>query len=259
MRKSAANFDFLIDGNDVLGAMGAISAALPAPGPDQRALLSSPLIETTVPLPPSAGAPGHWPAFPPGPAPSAGDTALIRRYDATGAAKPTATWRSPGSGPKRDVIVSFPAGSLPAGTHVRVYPRTFKLLRGIAEDPSFVRGDGGAAIMPSTGDAKTLLVNPFLLSPTDTEPDPAQITIDIVAVGRDGTRRLLSATQLDVGGPQPFTDNLADFGGTTAAPVAALLAVPGNTAISPATAFGNPQVPAPPALPSLPRRRPPTT
>ena len=252
VRKSASNFDFLIDGNDVLGAMGAISAALPPPGPDQRALLSSPVIEATVPLPPAAGAAGHWPSFPPGPAPSAGDTAVIRRYDATGGSRPTATWRSSGNDPKRDVIVSFPAGSLPAGTHVRVYPRTFKLLRGIGQDPSFVRGDGGAAIMPGSGDAKVLLVNPFLLTPADSEPDPAQVTIDVVAVGRDGTRRLLSATHLDVGPPQPFTDNLADFGGTTSAAVAALLAVPGNTAIAPATAFGNPQVPAPPALPALP-------
>ncbi|WP_105970021.1 phospholipase D-like domain-containing protein [Streptomyces geranii] len=252
VRKSASNFDFLIDGNDILGAMGAISAALPPPGPDQRALLSSPVIETTVPLPPSAGALGHWPAFPPGPPPSAGDTAAIRRYDATGTALPTATWRTPASGPNRDVIVSFPAGSLPAGTHVRVYPRTFKQLRGINQDPSFVRGDGGAAIVPTTGDAELLLVNPFLLTPTDTGPDPTLITIDIVAVGRDGTRRLLSSTQIAVGAPQQFTDNLADFGGTTSASVAALLAVPGNTAIAPATAFGNPQVPAPPALPSLP-------
>jgi hypothetical protein len=253
VRKSAANFDFLVDGNDVLGAMGAISAAFPASAPDQRALLTSPLIETTVPLPPSAGAAAHWPAFPPGPAPSAADTTAIRRYDATGTAQPTATWRSPSSGPKRDVIVSFPAGSLPTGTHVRVYPRTFKLLRGIGQDPSFVRGDGGAAVMPASGDAKVLLVNPFLLTPVDTEPDPAQVTIDIVVTGRDGTRRLLSATHLDVGAPQTFTDNLADFGGTTlSGTVAALLAAPGNTAIAPATAFGNPQVPPPPALPALP-------
>jgi hypothetical protein len=209
-------------------------------------------METTVPLPPAAGAAGHWPAFPPGPVPGTGDTAAIRRYDATGAARPTAAWRSSSSGPKRDVIVSFPAGSLPVGTHVRVYPRTFKLLRGIGQDPSFVRGDGGAAIMPASGDAKLLLLNPFLLTPADAEPDPAQIAIDIVVVGRDGTRRLLSATQLDVGAPQAFTDNLADFGGTTSATVAALLALPGNTAIAPATAFGNPQVPAPPALPALP-------
>lgn len=253
VRKSTATFDFLVDGNDVLGAMGSISAALPLTDPDVRVLLSSPLIEASVPLPPSAGAPGHWPAFPPGPSPSTGDTTAIRRYDASGTAAPTATWRSPSSGPKRDVIVSFPAGSLPTGTHVRVFPRTFKLLRGIGQDPSFVRGDGGAAIMPTSGDAHVLLVNPFLLTPADAEPDPAQITVDIVVVGRDGTRRLLSATQLDVGAPQGFTDSLAQFGGAALpAGVAALLAAAGNTAIAPATAFGNPQVPAPPALPALP-------
>ena len=187
-----------------------------------------------------------------GPSPSAADTAAIRRYDATGTATPTATWLVPGSGPQRDVIVSIPAGSLPPGTHVRVFPRTFKLRRGIGEDPSFVRGDGGAAIMPASGDARVLLVNPFLLAPGDPAPDPAVINVDIVAVGRDSTRRLLSAAALAVGPPQPFVDNLADFGGTTSALVAALLAVPGNTAISPATVFGNPQIPAPPALPALP-------
>jgi hypothetical protein len=252
VRKSATAFDFLIDGNDVLGAMGAISSALPPPGPDQRALLCSPLIETGLPLPPAAGVSGHWPAFPSGPAPGAGDAAAIRRYSADGSAAPTATWRSAGSGPLRDVIVAFPSGSLPVGTHVRVFPRTFKLLRGIGQDPSFVRGDGGSALVPATGDAKVLLVNPFLLGSTDTAPDPAVVTIDIVAVARDGTRRLLSATHLDVGPPQAWVDNTADFGGTSSPLVAALLAVPGNTAIGPASAFGNPQIPAPPALPALP-------
>jgi hypothetical protein len=251
VRKSTADFAFLLDGNDVLGAMGAMANAFPPPGPDQRALLCSPLIEPSVPLPPAPGAPGHWPAFPPG-LTSPGDTAAIRRYDATGAAAPTATWRSPMGGPLRDVIVSFPAGSLPAGTHVRVFPRSFKLLRGIGQDPSFVRGDGGSAIVPASGDTKVLLVNPFQLSLTDSAPDPAVITIDIVAVGRERTRRLLSAIHLEIGSPQVFADNLADFGGSTPLAVTALLAVPGNTAISPATVFGNPQLPPPPALPSLP-------
>ena len=86
--------------------------------------------------------------------------------------------------------------------------------------------------MPASGHATLLLVNPFLLTPADTAPDPAQITIDIVVVGRDGTRRLLSATHLDVGPPQAFTENLAQFGGTAlSGAVATLLALPGNTAI----------------------------
>ena len=255
VRKSSANFDFLIDGNDVLGAMGAISAALPSSGPEQRALLCSPLIESGVPLPPAAGAPGHWPQFPLGPGASDADTLQLKRYDATGSTAPTATWRSSGNAEPRDVIVSFPGGSLPVGTHVRVFPRTFTLLRGLGADPSFVRGDGGAAIVSGTG-ANVLLVNPFGLNldpPLEPAPDPAVITIDIVAVGRDGTRRLLSAIGVDVDGSQGFVDNLPDFGGTTAFPaVATLLAVPGSTSIAPASLFGIPPVPAPQPFPTLP-------
>jgi hypothetical protein len=249
VRTSAASFDFLIDGNDVLGAMGAISAALPPPGQAQRALLCSPLIEATVPLPPAAGAPGHWPLFPAGPAASGADRTTLRSYDAAGTAAPTASWRSPG--PPRDVIVSLPAGSLPVGTHVRVFPRTFKPLRGLGEDPSFVRGDGGAAIMTATV-TDVLLVNPFLLGQNEPAPDPAVITIDIVAVGRDGTRRLLSAIGLAIDGSQPFTDNLAGFGGSVSTAVAALLALPGSTSTAPASLFGIPPVPAPQAFPPLP-------
>jgi hypothetical protein len=79
------------------------------------------------------------------------------------------------------------------------------------------------------------------------------ITIDIVAVGRDGTRRLLSAIGVDVLGMQAFTDNLGDFGGTTSFPnLATLLAVPGSTSIAPASVFGIPPVPAPQPFPTLP-------
>ena len=46
-----------------------------------------------------------------------------------------------------------------------------------------------------------------------------------------------------------FADNSASFGGSVAGPVAALLALPGATAIAPSSTFGIPQVPTPAPLP----------
>jgi len=249
VRRTVPGVDFLIDGNDVLGAMGAVAAGLPASA-DQRALLCSPLIEPALGLPPSPGPGGHWPAFPPGPVPGAGDGAAVRRYDATGTGAPTAAWRAASPGPLRDVVVTFPATSLPAGTHVRVYPRTFRLITGIGADPSFVRGDGGSVIVPATGTFAVLLANPFGLDATEPVPDPAVASVDVVAVARDGTRRMLSSIDLPVGTPVTFTDDPTVFGGNVAPTVAALLAVPGATSIAPTTTFGIPQVPTPAPLPA---------
>ncbi len=249
VRQTVAGFDYLIDGNDVLGAMGSLAAtALTLTGP--LTFLVSPIIDSTLRLPPAAGGAGHWPAFPTANAAQPPDQvsadAMVRRFDATGATAPTAAWRATSPGPLRDVIVSFPAGALPPGTHVRVFPRTFQLIRGIGQDPSFVRGDGGSALIDGSGGASVLLVNPFALDAVEAVPDPATITVDIVAVSRTNTRKLLSAVHLVVGSAQSFTDNPAQFEGLTF-----VVTGEGFTSIAPCREFGIPNTTSVGATPAL--------
>lgn len=249
VRRSLANFAYLVDGNDVLGAMGAMVSAWPAAA-DRPLYLASPHIDTTLALPAAPGAAGHWPATPGIPAPPPGAPALVRAFDPVATA-PTAAWRSVATGEPRDVIVTIPAAALPPGTHVRIFPRTFQVIRGIGEDPSFVRGDGGSAIVPASGPTAVLLVNPFNLGSSDSGPAPDAVTVDIVCVAQDNTRRLVSSVEVLVGSPQAWTDNTASFGGTAAAEVAGAFAGDGFTSIAPAGVFGIPWSGTPPAAPHL--------
>ncbi|HEY7051748.1 MAG TPA: hypothetical protein VH496_06380 [Mycobacterium sp.] len=249
IRPRVPGFAYLADGMDVLGAMGQISANFPTPGRDVLPLLCSPAIDAALALPPVPGQPGHWPAFPPPvPVPTTG---IAAGFDLAKLA--SAAFRNPtdAAGANRDVVVTFAADpGLPPGTHLRVFPRSFVAITAItAEQPSFVRGDGGAAIV-GTGATKLLLVNPYNLAvndPLSTDP----LTVDIVATGRDGSRRTVGSVQLH---PQnapveTWTGTLAQFGGTaflTTPVVAAATGALGVTAVAPVTVFG---IPAPPPAP----------
>lgn len=250
VRESIPGFAFLLDGNDVLGAMGSVVSGWPAAA-DRRMLLCSPRIDPSLALPPAAGAGGHWPAVPAGPAPSPADTAAVRRYAATAATAPTATWATPGGGDPRDVIVTLPAGSLPPGTFVRVYPRMFRVITGIGADPSFVRGDGGSGIVGASGGTSVLVPNALGLGPAEPLPAAPVLQCDIVAVARDGTRRLVGRVRLPIGAAVAWVSNLADFGGTVPPVVAAILAAQGMTSIAPASTFGITPSSPPPATPAL--------
>jgi hypothetical protein len=240
VRRTLADLGLLIDGNDVLGAMGAALAAWPVVG-DRIGLVASPAIDTTLRLPPSAGQAAHWPALPGTPAAPAGAAAAISSFDPDSAGL-TATWRVPAAGaPQWDVIVTFPAGSVPVGTFVRAYPRTFQLIREIGEDPSFVRGDGGSAVVQASGDTSVLLRNPFGFVTGDSPGEPV-LRIDVLLLGQDGTRRLASAIELPIGAAQPWTDNTATFGGAVAPLVAAFVAGQGLSSIAPSTVFGIPEL-----------------
>jgi hypothetical protein len=242
VRRSLAGFSFLLDGADVVGSMGAALAAWPTAA-DRIGLLCSPRIDTTLALASGTGAPVHWPALPGAPVSPAGATAAMMAWDPTAAATaPTATWATPPPGQDpRDVIVTIPAGALPPGTHVRAYTRVFQLIRAIGEDPSFLRGDGGAAIVGASGPTAMRLPHAFGLASADPLPDPAVVSLDLVLLGQDGTRRMVSAVHLAVGAPVPFVDNTASFGGAVSAIVTALVAGAGFTSIAPSATFGIPQ------------------
>ena len=246
VRAAVANFDYLADGNDVLGACAQAAVGFPPVGPDFSVLLCSPEIDPTLALPPGPGAAGRWPAFP-GPNPG---TALPLSADPTH--NMTAQFRAAGgpAGTQADVIVTIAADSVPAGTHLRVLPRRFVAIDAIDGDqPSFVRGDGGAALAVAGAASRMLISNPYGLNAADPLPSPAQLLLDVVAVGRDGRRRLMSGVQLGVAAAAAAATPPPDaFGGTTflqTPAVSAVLAALGATAVAPASLFGI----APPATP----------
>ncbi len=240
VRRTLANPALLIDGNDVAGAMGAALDAWPEVD-DRIGLIVSPAIDVGLRLPLSTGVAAHWPGLPGAPAAPSGAAAAISTFDPSSAGL-TAHWRVPPAGsPQWDVIVTFPAGSVPAGTFVRAYPRTFQLIREIGEDPSFVRGDGGSAVVQASGDTSVLLVNPFGFATGDTPGDPV-LRIDVLLLGQDGTRRLASAIELPIGAAQPWTDNTATFGGAVAPLISGFVSGQGLSSIAPSQVFGIPEL-----------------
>ncbi len=247
VRPRVPGFAYLADGMSVLGSMGQLAAAFPPSGADSLPLLCSPSIDATLALPPAPGATGQWPAFPPTAAPV---MALPAGADLGRLA--SAAWRSPDDGPgaNRDVVVTFAAGAaLPAGAHVRVFPRAFVTIGAIGEQPSFVRGDGGSAVVAANTPTKLLLVNPFNLAAAEALPG-GPITVDIVATARDGSRRLASQRELPLtGAPESWSGSTAAFGGLVflSNPLVTVWTnVLGVTAVAPVNVFGIPAPPAPP-------------
>ena len=244
VRPVVPDFQYLVDGTDVLGATAEIAAGFPPAG-GFFALAVSPTLNTALAVPPAAGAAGHWPAFPPpntgaalpsGADPGQGVTARFR----AGSDEP---------GADRDVVVTLAADVVPAGTHLRVFPRLFVEIASIGEQPSFVRGDGGAGIAAAGTPTRVLLRNPFGLGPTDPLPSPARLEIDIVAVSRTGQRRLLSVIPVTVSTTaESLTAPFAPFGGQVllANPaISALLAALSTLSIAPVPLFGLPRTVSP--------------
>lgn len=249
VRATVTGFDYLVDGSDALGAMGAIAATLPpAPGVSFRALLTSAEIDPALALPPSPGAAGHWPAFPPPVpvGPPAGP--ILLRFTGLDAQALTATRRAGTPTQALDAVVTLPADAVPPGTHVRVMPRTFVVIESIGAGPSFVRGDGGAGIAVAGASTSVLLVNPFALDPGDTLPET--LTVDLVLTGRDGSRRLMSSMDLALGAPAPFVESLAAFGGTALPGFPGLIDTLGSSSIFPSSLFGIPRTGPPGAVPT---------
>ncbi len=249
VRPAVTGFDYLVDGADALGAMGSIAGTMPpAAGVSFRTLLTSPEIDATLALPPGVGAPGHWPAFP-GPVPVGAPAGpVLVRFTATGAQAPVATGRSGTPTQALDIVVTFPADAVPAGTHLRVMPRVFLVIESIGAGPSFVRGDGGSAIAVAGTPTSALLVNPFKLSTGDAMP--GSVSVDIVATGRDGSRRLLSSIDLPLGAPVVWVDNTPSFGGLVLPGFPGMLDTLGSTSIFPSSLFGIQRTPPPGPAPA---------
>lgn len=176
--------DYLVDGPDTLARSAAVLAR---PGQDM-VLAVSPVLDGTMSVPGQAGDNAHWPAFPP---PNTGTPfPTPPGSPSTGI---SAAWTS-----GHDVVVTIAADAVPDGAHVRIYPQQFVTIPAITEEPSFLRGDGGAAIARAGNATEVLLINPFQLADGQPEPSPANLTMDIVVAPRSGTRKLWGAVSVSV-------------------------------------------------------------
>jgi hypothetical protein len=187
--------DYLADGPDVLAQATAVLNR-----PSQGTVLAvSPDIDGTMDTPTAPGGPAHWPAYP-SPNTNAGFAGTLSPAGAV-----TAAFTA-----QNDVVVTLAGGVAPDGAHVRIYPQQFVEIAAIAEEPSFVRANGGAAIAQGNNPVRVLLPNPFGLVSGQSPPSPAVLTMDVVIAPRLGRRRLFGAVSVTVGAgpdtppPDPF-------------------------------------------------------
>ena len=146
---------------DGLGALGEINVMLgqaQAAGQFQ-AYLASTEIEDGMAFPSDATPASRWPAAPTGgngawnPATAADIRAASNKV--------TVNWATAAG---NDVVVTIPGGALPAGAHVRVYPRVFSTAASLWESGTLFRGNGGAVIAPASGPTAVYLVDPLNLA-----------------------------------------------------------------------------------------------
>lgn len=229
--RDGVTVDYPADGPDMMAQASQVAARIVGAPPGGLIFAVSPTFEPAVGAPSAAGAAAHWPAFPP-PNSNAGFTA--------GSADPsglTATWSG-----ANDVVVVIPAGFAPDGASVRIFPQRFQLIEAIAEEPSFLRGDGGAAIAAAASAVQVLLRNPFALADGDPRPDPGILVFDLVITPRTGRRRLWAAERATIAaGPATAPADLF----AAPDPIAPFPAM--VRSISPTPLFGLPRVVTPPA------------
>ena len=210
VRDPVPNFAYLPDAQEVLGTAAAMTAGFGGQA-STFAIAVSPVLDDTMTAPAQGGAAGHWPAFPAAASPQPIDAATNPRNGLSAARRDPAD----GTGADRDVVVTIQAGNLPDFTHVRVFPRRFQAIAAIGNTPSFVRPDGGAAIVKPATAVKVLLTNPFNLAVAEAFPNPANLTMDFVVTDRTGRRKLFSQTTVTVASTtEHWVDNTADFGGS---------------------------------------------
>jgi hypothetical protein len=234
--RDQVHIDYLADGPDTLGEINRVLNR-----PSQAMILAvSPQIDQSMILPPQRGPNAHWPAFPP---PNTG--AGFPGPPSLPSGSVTAAFTA-GS----DVVVTLAGGIAPDGAHVRVYPRQFVEIAAIAAEPSFLRGDGGAAIASGASPVQVLLPNPFRLAPGQPRPSPAVLTIDVVIAPRSGNRRLFGNVVVNVaaGPAAPPADPFTAAPGTTV--LGAMLAQTLGVASSPLFDIPRPAPPPPGPPPS---------
>jgi hypothetical protein len=186
------NISFLVDGNDVLGA---IHTALDSGSPSSSSIFSPPESDLTLvvaqaldgnfPIPTAPGTTAHWPHFPRGITVNSNATLSInlKTQVALLASWATTAVNTPTTG---DVILEI--GNLPPSAWVRVYPRQF------LPNASLARGDGQGREVPATGTVVMDLKDPLSLRDPLTGqislPGAATLQFDMVVVLPNSNTRI---------------------------------------------------------------------
>ena len=220
--------DYLADGPDTLARANAVLTRANM----DMILASSPVIEGTMSIPTQTGINGHWPGYP---APNTNQGFPTPAQSVPGNLK--AVWTS-----GFDIVVIIAKGSVPDGSHVRIYQQVFVTIPAITKEPSFVRGDGGAALASAGQDTQVLLTNPFALS--GASPKPSNLTMDIVVMPRTGQRKIWSAVSVAID-PGPAVPPADPFSGVN--PLSAMAAM--FESVAPSPLFGIAATVVPPGGP----------
>jgi hypothetical protein len=184
--RDQVNITYFVDGPDTLAEATRILTRASM----NMILAVSPTIDPTLLTAAAPGPNAHWPAFPL-PNTNAGFPAPPARLTP---ANVTAAFTS-----GNDVVVTIAGGAAPDGATVRIFPQQFVEIASInGSEPSFLRGDGGSAIVSGATPTQVLLKNPFALGAAQPKPSPAVLTMDIVVAPRNGRRRLTGAVAVTV-------------------------------------------------------------
>ncbi|MEM7057142.1 MAG: hypothetical protein AAF557_06110 [Pseudomonadota bacterium] len=183
--------DYLGDGISTLAACGEVidrgaTGEGEDPLPGQMILAVSPMFDQLLQIPPAADMNGRWPVWP------AGGNAPFAMPVVSPAGGMSAQFTA-----ENDVVLTLAADSVPDGAHVRAYPRQFVEILAIDGEPSFVRGDGGAAIATALQETELLLPDPFRVGSGDLPLSPT-LTVDLAVTPRVGPRQLFAGIQLPV-------------------------------------------------------------
>lgn len=233
--RDQVDIDYMVDGPDTMAESTRILQR-----PQQNMILAvSPFIDQALITPNAPGPNAHWPAFP-------GvntNAAFPNPPVALSSANVTAAFTA-----GNDVVVTIAGGAAPDGAHIRIYPQRFIEISSInAQEPSFVRGDGGANIVNGNAPTQVLLPNPFNLQGVQPKPNPAVLTMDIVVAPRLGRRRLTGAVSVNVAAG-PAAAPADPFFGPPAANIMGILPIT-NQGVAEQPLFGIPKTIAPPQNP----------
>jgi hypothetical protein len=176
-----------VDGQATMGAVTEIG------GQTGLVLAVSPAISTNVAFPANRNV--RWPAAP---APIGTAEDLSAEQSARARNEATAAYVDASN----DVVVTWPAGALPAEAHVRVFPRVDPgpAVVQLSELDFALRGDGGSGIVASTG-LSVLLRDPYRVG-NGSRPQAPELRFDLLIVTRGpaGVRsRVLGGLSAQVG------------------------------------------------------------
>ncbi|NEU82585.1 hypothetical protein G1O98_26955 [Nostoc sp. UIC10630] len=234
--RDLVDIDYMVDGPDTLGEATRILTR----SQQNMILAVSPFIDQTLITPTAPGATAHWAAFPtpntntgfPNPPIALSPTNVTAQFTAG-----------------NDVVVMIAANAAPDGAHIRIYPQHFIEITSInGQEPSFMRGDGGANIVSGMTPTLILLRNPFNLQGAQPKPNPAVLTMDIVVAPRIGRRRLTGAVSVTVTAGSAPVIPTDPFFGAPAATIMGILPI-ANQGVSEQPLFGIPKTIALPANP----------